>query len=332
MRRALELARTPGVPLGPNPLVGCVLLDPDGATVAEGRHRGAGSPHAEVHALARGRGPGPRRHRRRHPRALQPHRPHRAVRPGAGRRRRGPGGLRAGRPHPGRGRRCGDAPRRRRRRRGRPAGRRGPRRQPRLVVRRRGRPPVRHLEARHHARRPQRRRRRHLALDQLAARPPRRPPAAGGVRRDHGRHRHGAASTTRSSTVRDEDDENLPRERQLLRVVMGTRDVPATRRVLDDAAETRACWPPATRGEALAALYARDRAARCSSRAARPSRPPSSAPGRRRGRRLRRPDAARRGPHAVGDAGIGTIADALHLDVVDVPRLAAAPRPTCGSP
>src|SRR4051794_9677939 len=52
MRRALELARTPGVPLGPNPRVGCVLLDPDGAEIAEGYHRGAGSAHAEAAALA----------------------------------------------------------------------------------------------------------------------------------------------------------------------------------------------------------------------------------------------------------------------------------------
>jgi diaminohydroxyphosphoribosylaminopyrimidine deaminase/5-amino-6-(5-phosphoribosylamino)uracil reductase len=53
MSRALELAATPGVPLGPNPRVGCVLLTPDGRTIAEGYHRGAGSPHAEVDALAR---------------------------------------------------------------------------------------------------------------------------------------------------------------------------------------------------------------------------------------------------------------------------------------
>jgi diaminohydroxyphosphoribosylaminopyrimidine deaminase / 5-amino-6-(5-phosphoribosylamino)uracil reductase len=52
MRRALELARTPGVPLGPNPRVGCVLLAPDGTTVAEGFHRGAGTKHAETDALA----------------------------------------------------------------------------------------------------------------------------------------------------------------------------------------------------------------------------------------------------------------------------------------
>jgi len=53
MRRALELAATPGVPLGPNPRVGCVLLDDDGRTMAEGFHRGAGTAHAEADALAR---------------------------------------------------------------------------------------------------------------------------------------------------------------------------------------------------------------------------------------------------------------------------------------
>jgi diaminohydroxyphosphoribosylaminopyrimidine deaminase/5-amino-6-(5-phosphoribosylamino)uracil reductase len=52
MRRALELAATPGVPLGPNPRVGCVILGADGSEIAEGFHRGAGSPHAEAAALA----------------------------------------------------------------------------------------------------------------------------------------------------------------------------------------------------------------------------------------------------------------------------------------
>ncbi|MFL6172879.1 MAG: bifunctional diaminohydroxyphosphoribosylaminopyrimidine deaminase/5-amino-6-(5-phosphoribosylamino)uracil reductase RibD [Marmoricola sp.] len=51
MRRALELAATPGVPLGPNPRVGCVLLATDGSEIAEGFHRGAGTPHAEAAAL-----------------------------------------------------------------------------------------------------------------------------------------------------------------------------------------------------------------------------------------------------------------------------------------
>ena len=53
MTRALVLAATPGVPLEPGVRrVGCVLLAGDGTTVAEGYHRGAGTPHAEVDALA----------------------------------------------------------------------------------------------------------------------------------------------------------------------------------------------------------------------------------------------------------------------------------------
>lgn len=51
MQRALQIAASPGVPLHPNPRVGCVLLDSAGAVVAEGHHRGAGTPHAEVAAL-----------------------------------------------------------------------------------------------------------------------------------------------------------------------------------------------------------------------------------------------------------------------------------------
>ncbi len=51
MRRALALAATPGVPLGPNPRVGCVLLALDGTTISEGFHRGAGTAHAEAAAL-----------------------------------------------------------------------------------------------------------------------------------------------------------------------------------------------------------------------------------------------------------------------------------------
>ena len=52
MQRALALAATPGVPAGPNPRVGCVLLSPEGEVVAQGYHHGAGTPHAEVEALA----------------------------------------------------------------------------------------------------------------------------------------------------------------------------------------------------------------------------------------------------------------------------------------
>ncbi len=52
MRRALHLARTPDFRPNPNPRVGCVLLSADGAVVGEGFHCGAGTPHAEVAALA----------------------------------------------------------------------------------------------------------------------------------------------------------------------------------------------------------------------------------------------------------------------------------------
>ncbi|MFO7689793.1 MAG: bifunctional diaminohydroxyphosphoribosylaminopyrimidine deaminase/5-amino-6-(5-phosphoribosylamino)uracil reductase RibD [Cryobacterium sp.] len=52
MRRALELAAN-GPAAGVNPRVGCVILAADGSTLAEGWHRGAGTPHAEVDALSR---------------------------------------------------------------------------------------------------------------------------------------------------------------------------------------------------------------------------------------------------------------------------------------
>lgn len=51
MRRAFELAQR-GPITGGNPRVGCVLLDEAGNVVAEGWHQGAGTPHAEVHALS----------------------------------------------------------------------------------------------------------------------------------------------------------------------------------------------------------------------------------------------------------------------------------------
>ncbi|WP_248241326.1 bifunctional diaminohydroxyphosphoribosylaminopyrimidine deaminase/5-amino-6-(5-phosphoribosylamino)uracil reductase RibD [Microbacterium kunmingense] len=50
MRRALALAVNG--PVGYNPQVGAVILSPDGRILAEGWHRGAGTPHAEVDALS----------------------------------------------------------------------------------------------------------------------------------------------------------------------------------------------------------------------------------------------------------------------------------------
>lgn len=50
MARAVTLAQN-GPKWGINPQVGCVILHPDGHTLAEGWHRGAGTAHAEVDAL-----------------------------------------------------------------------------------------------------------------------------------------------------------------------------------------------------------------------------------------------------------------------------------------
>ena len=52
MRRALVLAASAGSSTHPNPHVGAVVLDSTGEVVGEGFHRGAGLPHAEVEALA----------------------------------------------------------------------------------------------------------------------------------------------------------------------------------------------------------------------------------------------------------------------------------------
>ena len=52
MLRAIALALSADIPDGPNPRVGCVLVDAEGRIVGEGVHRGAGTAHAEVDALA----------------------------------------------------------------------------------------------------------------------------------------------------------------------------------------------------------------------------------------------------------------------------------------
>lgn len=57
MARAVALAER-GPEHGPNPRVGCVILAPDGSTVGEGWHRGAGTAHAEVAAIADARAAG----------------------------------------------------------------------------------------------------------------------------------------------------------------------------------------------------------------------------------------------------------------------------------
>ena len=57
MERAVALAER-GPEHGPNPRVGCVILAPDGSTLGEGWHRGAGTAHAEVAAIADARAAG----------------------------------------------------------------------------------------------------------------------------------------------------------------------------------------------------------------------------------------------------------------------------------
>src|SRR5918994_7995039 len=51
MRRALFHARRSEGVTTPNPMVGAVVVAPDGAVVGYGRHPRAGAPHAEVFAL-----------------------------------------------------------------------------------------------------------------------------------------------------------------------------------------------------------------------------------------------------------------------------------------
>jgi diaminohydroxyphosphoribosylaminopyrimidine deaminase/5-amino-6-(5-phosphoribosylamino)uracil reductase len=51
LQRCLDLARTPGAAVEPNPRVGAVVVH-DGKIIGEGAHLACGGPHAEVHAIA----------------------------------------------------------------------------------------------------------------------------------------------------------------------------------------------------------------------------------------------------------------------------------------
>lgn len=51
MRIALELAARGAGYTSPNPMVGAVVVDPDGRIVGQGYHQSVGGPHAEVHAI-----------------------------------------------------------------------------------------------------------------------------------------------------------------------------------------------------------------------------------------------------------------------------------------
>ena len=336
MARAIELARTEGVPLGPNPRVGCVLLDEDGRRVGEGYHRGAGTPHAEVAALA-----------------------------DAGERARGATALVTLEPcnHTGRTGPCAEA-----------LVAAGVRRvvfaqaDPNPVaaggaetLRAAGVDVVGGLmaaEARavNHVWTFAVEHQRPFVTWKFATTLDGRSAAADGTsrwvssppaRRDTHRLRAlcdailvGTGTVLVDDprlTVRDDADRDLPRDRQPLRVVMGERDVPAGRRVLDDAAETVHLRTRDPR-EVLEALFARDR-----QHLFLEGGPTVAAAFLGAGLvdevvAYVAPMLLGAGRNAVGDLGITTIADALHLEVVDVTvlgegdatnvRLVLRPRPT----
>ena len=52
MGRALALAERGRGRTSPNPMVGAVVVDPEGIVVGRGSHAAAGGPHAEIHAFA----------------------------------------------------------------------------------------------------------------------------------------------------------------------------------------------------------------------------------------------------------------------------------------
>ena len=52
LRRAIRLAMNGRGRVEPNPMVGCVIVRPDGRVIGEGFHEQFGGPHAEPNALA----------------------------------------------------------------------------------------------------------------------------------------------------------------------------------------------------------------------------------------------------------------------------------------
>jgi diaminohydroxyphosphoribosylaminopyrimidine deaminase/5-amino-6-(5-phosphoribosylamino)uracil reductase len=323
MLRALELAASPDVPLGPNPRVGCVLLAPDGSTVAEGFHRGAGTAHAEADALRQ-----------------------------AGERARGTTAVVTLEPcnHTGRTGPCAEALV--------AAG------VARVVFAQADTSPAATGGAQtlraagvdveggllaDEARALNRvwtfavEHQRPFVTWKFATTLDGRSAAADGTsrwvsslpaRRDT--HRLRALCDTilvgtgtvlvddPQLTVRDEDDRPLPREQQLLRAVMGLRDVPAGRRVCDDAAET-VVLPTRDPREARATLYARGR-----QHVFLEGGPTLAAAFLTAGLvdevvAYVAPMLLGAGRSAVADLGIGTIADAVHLDLTDVTVLGEGP-------
>jgi pyrimidine deaminase RibD-like protein len=192
VQRALALAARAEGRTAPNPIVGCVIVGPDGRVRAEGFHARAGQPHAEAVALAALGGDArgctvyvtlePCAHTGRTPPCADA-----LIRAGVARVVYGAADSdrwpRRRRPAPGPGRRRGH----RRRARG---GVRG--RQRRLLHPRAARAAARAAQGRGLARRPGRARARLVALDHRRGGARRRPPATRSARRHHGRRGHRA--------------------------------------------------------------------------------------------------------------------------------------------
>jgi diaminohydroxyphosphoribosylaminopyrimidine deaminase / 5-amino-6-(5-phosphoribosylamino)uracil reductase len=321
MLRALALAQTPGVPLGPNPRVGCVILDGDGRTVAEGYHRGAGTAHAEADALRQ-----------------------------AGAAARGATAVVTLEPcnHTGRTGPCSEALIEAGVRRvvfaqadANPVATGGA-----AVLRKAG---VEVVGGVHEDRARAVNRVWTFAVDhqrpfvtwKFATTLDGRSAAADGTsrwvssaaaRRDTHRLRAQCDAILVGTgtvlvddpqlTVRDDDDRPLPRDRQPLRVVMGLREVPADRRVLDDAAET-VVLPTRDPHEALTELYERDR-----QHVFLEGGPTLAAAFLEAGLvdevvAYVAPMLLGSGRSAVGDLGVGTMADAVHLDVLEATTVGA---------
>ncbi len=79
MRRALQLAARGRGRTSPNPMVGATIVASDGTIVGDGWHQQAGTPHAEIHAIASAGGRARGATLCVHARAVLPSRPDRAL-------------------------------------------------------------------------------------------------------------------------------------------------------------------------------------------------------------------------------------------------------------
>ena len=203
MERALILAERGRGRTSPNPMVGALIVSPDGIVVGRGFHERAGTPHAEVHAIADARRSRARRDAVLHAGTVLSHRTHRAVHArGRARGHRARGGGRHRSESGGRGRRHPLSARSRHRRDGRRArrSRRAPQR--RVLHQRDEAAAVRHAEDRDEPRRTHRRRARRAHGADVRGREPSRAAAARRSGCDRGRLRNRAGRRSAADGAR----------------------------------------------------------------------------------------------------------------------------------